>query len=188
MALMILGIVLWWAAHLTKRLAPDFRQSLTNRFGEGSKGIFALTLVISVVLMVIGYRSVDSTYLFSIPFGGHINNLLMLIAIFLFGVGSTGSWLASRMRHPMLIGFKIWAFAHILVNGDVASLILFGALLAWAVVEVIVINRTSPAWSADRTVGFGARDIKLIVAWAVMFIIIVAVHIYLGHNPFLGTY
>lgn len=189
MTLLILGIILWWAAHLSKRLAPNFRQSLTDKLGDGSKGVFAILIVISVVLMTIGYRGADVQHLYSLPaWAGHLNNLLMIIAILLFGVGSKGSWLGARMRHPMLTAVKVWAVAHLLVNGDVSSLILFGSLLAWAVVSVIVINRAEGGWSPDRSVAFGSRDIKLIVIWSVMFVIIAGIHIWLGHNPFLGAY
>lgn len=189
MTLLILGIVLWFAAHLTKRLVPAFRQSLQDKMGENSKGIFAALIAVSVILMIFGYRMADVNVVYSLPsWAGHLNNLLMVIAILLFGIGSKGSWLGSRMRHPMLISMKIWAIAHLLVNGDVASILLFGSLLVWAIVTVILINRSEGPWTPDHTVAFGQRDIKLTVVWSVMFIIIVAVHIWLGHNPFLGKY
>jgi len=189
MTLLILGIVLWWVAHLIKRLAPEFRQSLAEKMGEASKGVFAAAIVISVILMVIGYRGADVNEVYALPaWAGYLNNLLMILALFLFGVGSKGSWLGARMRHPMLISMKVWAVAHLLVNGDVASILLFGSMLVWAIVSVIVINRNEGAWTPDRTVSFGQRDIKLIVIWSVMFIIIAAIHIWLGHNPFLGKY
>ena len=188
MTLMIIGILIWIAVHYMKRLAPAPRQSLTDRFGEGSKGIIALMLVVSVILMIIGYRAAEFSPVYDpLPWAGHLNNLLMIIAFLLFGAGSKGSWLASRMRHPMLIGFKIWTIAHLLVNGDVASIILFGSMLAWAVGQVILINR-STTWTPDRSTTLGARDAKLVIAWIVMFIIVASVHIWLGHNPFIGDY
>ncbi len=189
MTLLIIGIILWWVAHLTKRLAPTFRQSLTEKMGNNARGLFAALIAVSVLLMIFGYRLADVNTVYSLPsWAGHLNNLLMIIAILLFGAGSKGSWLGARMRHPMLISMKIWAIAHLLVNGDVASILLFGSMLVWAIVSVILINRAEGPWSADHTVSFGKRDIKLIVTWSVMFIIIAAVHIWLGHNPFLGKY
>lgn len=189
MTLLILGIAIWFAAHLFKRLAPGGRARLTARFGDGSKGIVAGVLVLSVVLMVIGYRSADSASLYTpIPGIGHLNNLLMVVAFLMFGAGSTGSWLASRMRHPMLTATKIWAVAHLLVNGDVASVVLFGSMLVWAVVEVIIINRTEPAWTPDRAKKPGARDLRLVIVWLVMIGVAAAIHIWLGYNPFQGTY
>jgi len=153
MTLLILGIVLWFAAHLTKRLVPAFRQSLQDKMGENSKGIFAALIAVSVILMIFGYRMADVNVVYSLPsWAGHLNNLLMVIAILLFGIGSKGSWLGSRMRHPMLISMKIWAIAHLLVNGDVASILLFGSLLVWAIVTVILINRSEGPWTPDHTV------------------------------------
>jgi uncharacterized membrane protein len=70
-----------------------------------------------------------------------INNLLVLIAFYLFAASGARTWLGQKMRHPQLTGVKTWALAHLLVNGDLPSFILFGGLLAWAVVEVILINR-----------------------------------------------
>ncbi len=64
----------------------------------------------------------------------HLNNLLMVIAVFVFGMSATTGRLRGKMRHPQLTAVKIWAVAHLLVNGDLASIILFGGMLAWAVV------------------------------------------------------
>lgn len=189
MILLIVGILLWIGAHLLKRVAPTMRGSLTERFGNGSMGVIALILLLSVVLMVTGYRSAPVVILYDPPsWGGYLNNILMIVAFLLFGVGSTGSWLASRMRHPMLTAMKIWAVAHLFANGDLASLLLFGSMLAWAVVSVILINRQQGTWSKDLSVKFGGRDIALILVWAVLFIFAAWVHIWLGHNPFLGDY
>jgi uncharacterized membrane protein len=189
MTLLILGIILWWAAHLFKRMLPDARMALTDKLGDASKGLFAAAIAVSVILMIFGYRMADVTVLYSLPaWAGYLNNVLMIIAIFLFGVGSKGSWLGARLRHPMLISMKIWAVAHLLVNGDTASIVLFGSMLLWAVVTVIAINTSEAEWTPDHSVAFGKRDISLIVTWTILFIIIAAVHIWLGHNPFLGKY
>ena len=71
----------------------------------------------------------------------HINNLLMLIAVFLFIAGNIPSPVRRKVRHPQLAGTKTWALAHLLVNGDLASVVLFGGILAWAVVALIGTNR-----------------------------------------------
>lgn len=184
MTVLILGILLWFVSHLFKRLAPDMRAAM----GDKGKGLVALLSLAAIVLMVIGYRGADIVVLYTpLPGAGHLNNLLMLIAIQLFGVGSKGSWLASRMRHPMLTATKIWALAHLLVNGDLASLVLFGSMLVWAVLSVILINRAGP-WERPAPVSFGRRDVILIVAWLAAYGLIAWVHIWLGHNPFLGSY
>ena len=82
-------------------------------------------------------------------------------------------------------GFGLWAFAHLLVNGDVASLILFGGLLLWAVMEIVVINRAEPDWTPTET-GSIAKDGMFLVASLVLMAAIGWVHTWLGYFPFGG--
>lgn len=184
MFLLILGVLLWSLAHLFKRLAPAARA----RLGDPGKGVVAIALVLSVVLMVVGYRGADFVPVFTpLPGIGHLNNLLMLVAVFLFGVGGTKGTLYPKMRHPMLTGTILWAVAHLLVNGDVASLVLFGGLGIWAVVQMLVINAAGP-W-ARPTDGRGLKgDAMNLAGTLVIYGLIAGVHIWLGHNPFVGTY
>ena len=180
MALLILGLLLWWGAHLFKRLAPDMRAAL------GSKGrpLVALVLLLSVVLMVIGYRSAEYYDIAAVPpVLRHINNLLVLIAIFLMSPAPKKGKLLAGMRHPMLTGFFLWAVAHILVNGDVPSLVLFGGLAVWAIVEMIVINRAVPNWTPPKP-GPIKKDVIFLVASIVLLVVIGYVHKWLGYNPF----
>ncbi|MWP36378.1 hypothetical protein GQY15_02030 [Rhodobacter sphaeroides] len=183
MLLLILGVALWSAAHLFKRVAPGLRQPL----GNAGKGIAALLLVASLVMMVLGYRQAEFIPVYSPPPGiGHANNLLMLIGLIVFGAGMSKGWLWTKIRHPMLYGALIWVVAHLLVNGDVASLILFGGMGLWAVAEIVLINRQT-AW--QRPVSGGPkRDLALVGVVLVMYGVIALVHIWTGHNPFLGTY
>lgn len=183
MTLVILGVLLWSGAHLYRRLAPG----LYANFGAANKPIVAVGAIVGIVLMVFGYRAADFIPIYEPPsFLRHINNLLVLIAFVMVFMGSVGSWLSKRMRHPMLIGFKTWALAHLLVNGDLASIILFGGLLAWAVVQVIVINKSGP-WQKDREAKPGGRDALLLGVSIVLFVVAAGVHIWLGVNPFGGA-
>ena len=182
MALLILGLLLWWGAHLFKRLAPDMRASL------GSKGrpLVALALLLSIVLMVIGYRGAEYYDIAAVPpMLRHINNLLVLIAIFLMSPAPKKGALLHGMRHPMLAGFKLWALAHLLVNWDLASFVLFGGLLAWAVVEVIVINRREPEWQPGPK-GTWAKDGMFLAGSIVLLGVIGYVHGMIGPSPFGG--
>lgn len=177
---LIAGLALWTGAHLWKRLAPASRE----RFGDAGKGIVAGLSLLAIVLMVLGYRGAEGPVWWgrSTALTG-INNLLMVVAFLLFGAGSVGSWLSKRMRHPMLTGVKIWAAAHLLVNGDLASFILFGGLLAWAVAQVILINR-SESWAPDPDARPGQRDLILVVVWLIIFAAVAWVHTWLGYSPF----
>ena len=184
MTLLILGVLLWSFAHLFKRIAPGPR----SRMGDPAKGAVALALVVSVVLMVVGYRGAEFLPVYTpLPGMGHLNNTLMLVSIFLFGVGGTKGTLYPKMRHPMLTGMTLWSVAHLLVNGDVASLVLFGGLGLWAVIEIVLINAAGP-WVCPVD-GKGLKgDLRNLVATLVIYGLIAGIHIWLGHNPFLGTY
>jgi uncharacterized membrane protein len=184
MTLLILGVALWWAAHLAKRAAPGFRASLQERMGDASKGVFAVAILLSVVLMVIGYRSYtgDVYWTRNAALVG-INNLLMVLAVYLFAASGMRTRITGIIRHPQLTGFKAWAVAHLLVNGDTASFILFGGLLAWAVVEVILINRqTEPPVPPDSYPA--SKEIRAVVGTVVVFAVIAGIHVWLGYNPF----
>jgi hypothetical protein len=108
----------------------------------------------------------------------------MLLAVFFLGLAHSKGRLRARFRHPMLISVKIWAVAHLLVNGDLASIVLFGGMLAWAVISVILINRAEP-W-VPRTPGAPMRDVILVVATLVAFGVIAGIHTWLGVSPFPG--
>ena len=136
MTLLILGVALWWAAHLFKRLAPGPRA----RMGNAGRGVAAVLILLSVVLMVVGYRGAETVQLWHPPaFLTHVNNLLMVFAFYLYAADGLKTAVTRKIRHPQLTAFKTWTVAHLLVNGDLASVILFGGLLAWAVVTALIV-------------------------------------------------
>lgn len=180
MIFLIFGVALWWAAHLFKRIAPDARA----RMGDKAKGPVALALILSIILMVVGYKMADGAVFWGRnPALVGINNLLMLFGFYLFAASGMKTRITRKIRHPQLIGFKAWAVAHLLVNGDVASLILFGGLLAWAVVEVIVINRAAPAWTPPPAPPV-SKEIMAAVGTLAVFGVVAMIHLWLGYNPF----
>jgi len=180
MGLLVLGLLLWVGAHIFKRVMPEQRAAL----GDRGKTMVTVALLISLGLMIWGYRGAEFIPVWYPPaFLVHVNNLLMLIAIFVFGMSATTGRLRGKMRHPQLTAVKIWAVAHLLVNGDVASIILFGGLLAWAVIEVILINRAEPVWDRPEP-GAAKKDVLLVVITLVAFGVIAAIHAWLGVWPF----
>lgn len=178
--ILIAGVALWWGAHLFKRIAPARRAAL----GEAAKGPIAIALIVSVVLMVIGYRGAEGPVWWGrSPALTGINNLLMLLAIYLFAASGMKTAITRRIRHPQLTGFKAWAVAHLLVNGDLVSFVLFGGLLAWAVVEVILINRAQPAWTPPEPAPM-RKEIIALVATLVVFAVVAWIHTWLGYPVF----
>ena len=107
----------------------------------------------------------------------------MVLAVYLYAASGTKARIATKMRHPQLTAVKTWAVAHLLVNGDSASVVLFGGLLAWAVAEVIVINRAS-ATGPRRPGADPSAEVKAIVGTVVVFAVIAGIHIWLGYWPF----
>lgn len=182
MTLLIIGVALWWAAHLFKRLAPGPRAKL----GEPGKGLVALALIVSVVLMVLGYRSADgAVYWGRSPMWVGINNLLMVLAFYFYAASAAKPakiWLGTKVRHPQLTGFSIWAFAHLLVNGDTPSFILFGGLLAWAVVEILLINAQEGPWQRPERAP-AKKEVVAIVVTIVVTIVVMGIHYALGVRP-----
>lgn len=180
MGLLNAGLVLWTLAHLFKRLAPGLRVAL----GDVGKGVLAVVVVISIVLMVMGYRGADSAVFWGrSPALVGINNLLMLLSIYLFAASGMKTALTRKLRHPMLGAVKVWALAHLLVNGDVASFVLFGGLLAWAVLEMIVINRAEPEWNPPVPAP-KQKEIRAVVGSVIIFVVIALIHGWLGYNVF----
>jgi uncharacterized membrane protein len=180
MTLLILGLILYSGSHLFKRLLPDQRASI----GDMGKVVVAVASLGGIVLMVIGYRAAPYIEVWSPPaFLTHINNLLMLIAVFLLGVGNVPGVVRTKMRHPMLGAVKVWALAHLLVNGDLAGMVLFGGMLAWAVVSLILINKAERIWVRPAP-GPVRNDVIYGVVSVLIFGAITYVHSWLGVNPF----
>jgi len=182
MTLLILGVALWWAAHLFKRLAPGPRAKL----GDPGKGLAALLIVASVVLMVIGYRNANGAVFWGRdPMWVGINNVLMVIAFYIYAASAAKPakiWVGTKIRHPQLTGFSIWAVAHLLVNGDVESFILFGGLLAWAVVEILVINAQEGPWERPPRAP-AKKEVTAILVTVVIVTVVMGIHYWLGVTP-----
>ena len=180
MVWLVIGVLLWSYSHLMKRITPGFRASL----GDGpGKGVVSVLTFLALAAMIYGYKQADPVILWDPPlFLRHVNNLLMLIAVVLVNLGYSRGVLRTRMRHPMLTSVKVWALAHLLVNGDLASVVLFGGLMAWAVVDVILINRMQPDWVRPAP-GPVRNDVIYLAASVLVFVVIVAIHTWLGYPP-----
>lgn len=172
---LFLGLLLWIGAHLFKRLLPTQRAAM----GKAGRGVVAVLVLAGIILMVIGYRSADYIHLYALPaWVWHFNNLLMLVAIFLMDAGRVDGVVRALLRHPMLSGVVVWAVAHLLVNGDLASLVLFGGLGLWALAEMAAINRYEGPWSAPAR-GSIVKDAKIATLALVLYAIIVGIHYWL---------
>jgi uncharacterized membrane protein len=177
---MILGLALWSVAHLFKRLAPEARSGM----GDGGRGLVAAGVLAGVVLMVIGYRAWDDPaplWNSSVALVG-INNTLMLIAVYLYAASGMKTRAAQVLRHPQLTAVILWSVAHLLANGDVASLVLFGGLALWAVLEMALINAAGP-WTRPEARSSVGKEIGAVVGAVVVTLAIGYAHTWFGLSP-----
>ena len=180
MIFILAGLILWSGVHFWKRIAPKEREN----FGSKGKGIVAFGSVLGIVFMVIGYRTTHGTvYWGRTPAMTGINNLLMIFAFYLFASSGAKTKITKFIRHPQLTAVVVWAAAHILVNGDSPSFLLFGGMAAWAIAEMIVLSRAAGPRGPYHEVPV-KKEITAAVATVVVVIIVSAIHIFLGYNPF----
>ena len=184
MTLLILGVVLWWATHSIPLVAPQFRAAMVARHGEKTwRGLFALVTLAIVAMLVIGYRQAEYEELWFLPWAVHLNNLMMLIAVGLFAASHSKGNAKRHVRHPQLLAVIMWAVAHLLVNGDVASLILFGGLGVWSVAAIFATNARDGAWVKPAPAP-RKKDVILVGITVVAFAVITVIHGLIGPSPF----
>jgi uncharacterized membrane protein len=140
MIYLIFGLLIFIATHSLRIFADGWRTQMVARLGEMPwKGVVSILSLAGLVLIVMGYSAARAqpVTLWQLPFWvSHIVSLLMLVAmILLVAAYVPRNAIKSRIGHPMIVSVKIWAFSHLLANGTLADLILFGALLGWAVLS-----------------------------------------------------
>ncbi|SET52472.1 NnrU family protein [Oceanicella actignis] len=187
MTLLILGLALWWIGHLFPLVTPGARAALAARLGENAyKGLFSLAALAAIALMVVGYRQADFIPLWEPPaWARHLNNLLMLFAVGLFGASHSTGNVKRFVRHPMLSAVAVWAAAHLLVNGDAASAALFGGMGLWALAAMRAANARDGAWTRPAPAPL-RKDLILVAITLVAYAAIAAIHGWLGRPVFPG--
>jgi uncharacterized membrane protein len=147
MTLLIAGLLLFLGAHSVSIFAESFRDRMVARSETGWKAVYGLLSIVGLYLIVKGYAAarMDPAVLY-VPatWLRHMAALLMLPAFILFFAPYAPGKIKTVTRHPQLIAVKLWAVAHLLANGMLADVILFGAFLAWAVVDRISMKKRSP--------------------------------------------
>ena len=187
MILLIAGLTLWAGVHFIPTLAIPFRQQLISKLGEmGYKAIFAILLISSVVAMVFGWRSIDPITVYVLPgWSRPVTTLLVLSTFILFSAAHSATNIKRVIRHPQLTGLVLWGGGHLLSNGDNRSLVLFGTLAAWAIVEMILINKREGEWIKPEVASIKAELITVAVG-LVMFTIFLFAHPYIAGMPVLA--
>lgn len=138
MSVLVIGLLLFLGMHSVRIVADGWRSAQIARLGAGPwKGIYTAVSVLGLVLVVWGYGLArrEPVLLWAAPaWAGPVTGVLMLVSFVLLAASKVPSNpIRARLHHPMLLGTKVWAFAHLLANGTLADLLLFGGFLVWAV-------------------------------------------------------
>ena len=181
MWLLILGLMLWSCIHLFPSIAKDTRQYIVGKLGLWPfKGLFAIMIASSVVLIVFGWRSMQPTDIYFPPgWGKYVTFILVFLTFILFVAASRKTNIKRILRHPQLSGLVLWGIGHLFSNGDNRSMILFGWFTVWAVLEIIMINRREGQWEKPGPV-LVKNDVTTVIMGCVLFAILLIVHPYLS--------
>jgi len=170
----ILGLIIFLGAHVfvTRR---NERAALVARLGEWPyRGLFSLVSIIGIVLIAYGfasYRAAGPIAVWHPPaWTRHIVVTLMWPASILIVAAYIPGNIKRVLKHPMLAGVKTWAFAHLCANGDLGGIILFGAVLAWAVYDRITLKHRSDPGAPPIPVGGGRNDIIAIIVGTIVYL------------------
>jgi uncharacterized membrane protein len=180
MLILILGIVLFLGAHSFTTFRGA-RARLIARLGEGPfKGLYSLVALAGFILIVWGfhiYRAEGLVPLWTPP--AWIRHLTIALMWFAFVALACSNKAPSRirgwLRHPMLVAVKIWALAHLLANGDLGGMVLFGSFLAWAVYDRIAVKRRGDA-GAPRQLSFTRADAISLAIGTVTYVAMIFLH------------
>lgn len=180
---LVLGLLLFFLVHLVPT-QPDLRRGLVDRFGvNGYKAAISVVSLVGLVLIIVGFGKLQvmpgkNPELWAPPiWTRHLAFLLMVPAMILFVAAEVPSRIRAAVRHPMLAGIKIWAAAHLLANGDLASVLLFGSFLGYAIYDRISVKQRMVAPRSGPASG-GVRNDLIVVALGLVLYIFM---LFIGH-------
>jgi uncharacterized membrane protein len=177
MAALVLGLVLFLGLHSTRIFADGWRTRTMESFGEKEyKLLYSVLSIAGFVLLVWGYGLArqNPVILWNQPpvWTRHLASLLTLLSfVLLVAAYVPGNAIKAKLRHPMILGVKVWALAHLVANNTLADLLLFGSFLVWAVLDYRAARRRERTLATVMTQGPMSRTIITVVvgmlAWAV---------------------
>lgn len=175
MVLLIAGLILFLGVHSVRIFADDWRTQIIAQHGEKKwKGLYSLIAIAGFVLIIVGYGSARSmpVVLWEPPFWGrHLAILLNLFAFILITAAYVPrNSIKARLGHPMILSVKIWALAHLLANGALADLLLFGGFLIWAVLDFRSSHRRDRAAATVRAPGASTNTFLTVVLGGVLWL------------------
>ena len=176
LALLVLGLILFLGPHVlvTRRGA---RAALVARIGEGPyKGLFAIVSIVGLYFIAKGfalYRDAGMIEIWDPPeWTRHITVALMWPAVVFFTAAYIPGDIKRVLKHPMLVGVKLWAVAHLISNGDLGSMIIFIAVLAWAVYDRISLKHRSDLGAPPIKIGGLGNDIIAVILGTILYAVL----------------
>lgn len=170
--ILILGLIVFLGAHVFVTMR-DARASAIARLGQGYRALFALVALAGFAMIVWGfgqYRAEGWVQVWSPPsFMRHITVLLMLFAVIFMTAAFIPSHIKTWVKHPMVTSVKTWALAHLLSNGDLGSILLFGSFLGWGVYARIAAKRRGDLGATTAPTGW-INDIIVVVLGIVIYL------------------
>lgn len=183
-----IGVFLFAFTHLYPAIFVNSRLSVIGKIGEGPyKGIYSLTILLSLFLIVYGWRLSEIASVVKPPEWGHLAaQILMYPALFLFISARAGSNIKRFFRHPQLSSIVLWSAAHLLANGESRSIVLFGSFAVWALVQMFFLNRRDGEWQKPEALPL-SRDIKVGIIALVVYVGLVYGHGYITDIPLIHS-
>mgnify|MGYP001827462999 CR=1 FL=1 len=166
MTLLVVGLLLFTGSHLFMSVGAGARETLRQRLGAGPvKGLLAVLIGGGLALLVVGWRASEVLWLYALPpFVRAPAFALIACGIYLMVVSGRASRVKRVLRHPQLTGVLLWAIAHLLLNGDLRSAVLFGGLALWCVLEILLINRRDGQWIRPEAPSLATDAVTVVVA------------------------
>ncbi len=186
MKLLIIGVLLLSCVLLYPSIFAARRDAIVERIGKTFNGIYAACIAVSIALIVAGWQHTVPEQVYQNPsWGRHLNMFTMFFAIMLFGAGSSKgiSRIKQFVRYPMLMAAVVWAAGHLLANGDIRSLILFGSMLVLAIVCMITSARRDGAWVKPAEIAGVKREGILLVITIVVYLVLFMTHRFFAGMP-----
>jgi len=173
LAIMILGLAIFLGGHLFTIMRGQ-RAALIKRIGYNAyMGLYSLVSLIGLALIVYGfarYRQGEWVDIWFPPvWTKHLAALLVLFAFIMLVASYSRGHIYATLKHPMLAGVKLWALAHLIANGDLGSVILFGSILAWAVIDRISLKRRTDPGAPPIPVGGMRNDVIAVFGGVVLY-------------------
>jgi uncharacterized membrane protein len=177
MTRLVLGVLLWSVIHFIPAIATDLKKNMVNRFGEYPyKGVFTLIMALAIFLIITGWKSAGVDMVYAPPaWSNNVTMVLVLIGVILFLAPYPPNNFKRMLRHPQLLGMAFWGAGHLLSNGETRSILFFGGLTAWALIEMWLLNRREGAWTKPASVPAN-RDLALILFSALVYMTFLYTH------------